>query len=65
MIARNLTKFLIPRVDEFFCIINFSRTEGGEKVVNVSKLRERIKKKALKGENKTFKYKEIIRDYRR
>ena len=44
--VKNLTRFLTPRVDEFFCTINFSRTEGGEKAVNIPELREKIKREA-------------------
>ena len=44
--VENPTRFLAPRVDEFFCTINFSRTEGGEKAVNIPKLREKTKREA-------------------
>ena len=62
--AGNPTKFLAPRADEFFCTIDFSRTEGGEKAVNIPERREKIEKEAQKGENKTFKCKGIVRDHR-
>ena len=64
MTAGNPTRFLAPRADEFFCMIDLSRIEGGEKAVNISELREKIEKEAQRGENKIFKYREIIKDYR-
>ena len=60
----NPIRFLAPRADEFFCTIDFSGTEGGEKAVNIPELKEKIEKEAQKGENKTFKCRGIVKDHR-
>ena len=49
-----ITPPITPRAEEFFCTINYNWVEGGEAVVDSVSLRQRIKKKVHKGEDKAF-----------
>ena len=46
--------FIAPRVEDFFCTIDFSQVEEGEKAADAVTVREKIKEEVQKGENKEF-----------
>ena len=56
--------FIAPRVEDFFCTINFSRVKEGEKAADAVTVREKIEEKVQKGENKEFRCKAVIKDAR-
>ena len=56
--------FTAPRAEEFFCTIDFSRVEEGEKAVDAVAVREKIEKEVQKGENKEFRCRAVTKDAR-
>ena len=54
--------FTTIRAEEFFCTINFSRAEEGEKAADTITVREKIEKKIQKGKNKKFCYRAITKN---
>ena len=56
--------FTAPRAEGFYCTIDFSRVEEGEKAADAVAVREKIEKEVQKGENKDFQCKAVIKDAR-
>ena len=62
--GRAIAPFTAPRAEEFFCTIDFSWVEEGEKAADAVVVREKIEKEVQKGENKEFRCRAVTKDAR-